>query len=515
MNRGRVVAAVVLAAVALGSLSVTVGYAIYWRSAAYRAVCAGYLTEALGLPADIGRVVPRSMRVREFNDVTIWLPDRRDRAFTCARALVRYLDNGAPDDYEIELIGGACEMSTRTWLRDDYRALFERTVRSGFAPDGPRRVHFRDMDIRFERDGFALALDDATGQVWFESEQTGQAAISCRRFNGQAVATPVHLNVAFSAAGAGAQIDELELLVPPLPLALLGLDRLLGGPVESGTFEGRVQHRESAAGRATIFSGRCENVVLGEWTAGWLGRRWRGRCAELELQELRLEDDRLARLRFRGVVTDVAPDDVLALADLPPGGGTLTLRVRQADLSPAGVDLLIASAACTGFDLERFTGDLGLGRMSGEARATIADLTIEHNRIASLRGEVRVPAGNGPRWIEGALLQNATSHLLGLNLPVALPERVEYRELGVRAEVRDEVLHVRGTHGPRERTILTVLLQGVELPLVFAPQRPIELSPYLDPWRDRAAAELARQRWLRRTGAPATAPAMAPAADGG
>jgi len=144
-----------------------------------------------------------------------------------------------------------------------------------------------------------------------------------------------------------------------------------------------------------------------------------------------------------------------------------------------------------------------------------------------LNSEIAVPKGhfayehNAPhaieldRWIEGALLQNATSHLLGLNLPVALPERVEYRELGVRAEVRDEVLHVRGTHGPRERTILTVLLQGVELPLVFAPQRPIELSPYLDPWRDRAAAELARQRWLRRTGAPATAPAMAPAADGG
>ncbi len=39
---------------------------------------AGFLK--VGLPAEIGRVVPRSRRTREFDQVRIWLPQRRDEA---------------------------------------------------------------------------------------------------------------------------------------------------------------------------------------------------------------------------------------------------------------------------------------------------------------------------------------------------------------------------------------------------------------------------------------------------
>ena len=64
------------------------------------------------------------------------------------------------------------------------------------------------------------------------------------------------------------------------------------------------------------------------------------------------------------------------------------------------------------------------------------------------------------------------------------------RDSAVKLEVRDEVLYIFGTHGPRETTILTARLFDRDLPLVFEPRRSFDLRPWLDDLRARAAAQL-------------------------
>ena len=116
-------------------------------------------------------------------------------------------------------------------------------------------------------------------------------------------------------------------------------------------------------------TGKCHKLSLSECTASLLPVPWRGTGAEIELEELTLENGRPQRLRFRGVLTDVVLGDILAPWDLNTAGGDLVLRVREADLSPAGVERLVASGQCVGLSLEALTGQLGWGRMSGPRAA--------------------------------------------------------------------------------------------------------------------------------------------------
>ena len=85
MQRGRYLVLTAASLVLAGSLATTGGYAWYLRSSGYRQACAAYLSERLELPSDIGRVIPRSRCSREFDDVVVWLPDRRGRALSCRR----------------------------------------------------------------------------------------------------------------------------------------------------------------------------------------------------------------------------------------------------------------------------------------------------------------------------------------------------------------------------------------------------------------------------------------------
>ncbi len=110
-----------------------------------------------------------------------------------------------------------------------------------------------------------------------------------------------------------------------------------------------------------------------------------------------------------------------------------------------------------------------------------------------------------PNWIEGKLLRELISRTLKVDLPDVLPERIEYTQLGVKLDVRDEVLHVFGTHGPREKTILSVWLWDREIPLIREPERAFDLSGWFDELRAQAAERL--QRRLRSLPPPPDAPA--------
>lgn len=491
----RVILLTIVAVLMFGSFAIIGGYAWYLRGPVYRERCAANLAATLRLPSDIGGVVPRSRRLREFRDVVVWLPERRGRALTCQQALVvRTPSDDDPNAYEIRLSGGSCEVSTRTWLRQDYRGVIESGLRPGFAPGGPRRVTFEDMNISFDRNRFRAELRQAAGLVEFDNPQQGHASILCREFNGYRCNQPVRLSAEFSSQDSGIRIDRLDLIAPDLPVRVARLHELAGVDVTSGRFNGRLVYQEHDHGHRLFISGRCFDLELRECTEGLTPISWRGRCPEIELQELRIENRMPTRLRFRGVLTEVALGDILATWGLQGVLGTITLHVGAAELSPRGIDRFVASGGGVGISLESLSDALGWGTMTGSLNINIADLTIENNQLKSLDLALIVAdVSDPPNWIEGRLLREIISRTLKIDLPSILPERIEYTRLGVKLEVRDEVLYIFGTHGPREKTILTARLFERDMPLVFEPRRSFDLRPWFDDLRARTTTHLERR----------------------
>jgi len=502
MTRFRTPLLVGLAVLILGSLTATLAYACYLRSDAYRRYCADRLSRSLGLPSDIGQVVPRSRAAREFRDVSVWLPDRRDRALFCKQAILAWTplpEN--PLAYTISIRGGTCEISTRTWLQEDYRNIVEAGLRPGFTPDGPQQVTFTGMDLRLARDEFHGTLEGATGIVSFEDRHTGWATAHCNVFNAYQTPEPVVLNAKFSPHNSGIRVDALTLRVPELPVRVLRLANLTGADVTSGTFTGDLHYSETRNGGRITLRGSCHDLCLAECTHGLTPQPWRGTGVEIELKELTLENGLPLRLRFGGVLKDLVLSDVLAPLGLTDVGGDAILRVRDADFSRHGIDYLVASGHCSNVSLEALTARLGHGSISGSAQLVIEDLTIEDNRLQSLDAVFRVADTPAPNWVEGRLLTSLTGRLLGIPLPALLPERIEYTQLGFRLDVRDEELYVFGSHGPGQKTIMTVRLHDREIPLLLEPRYAFDLTGWCDLLRARLAVYLEQL-----TGAPQCAP---------
>ncbi len=495
MPRARVIALALLALVTYGTLLVTGGYAWYWRSDAYREYCAKVLSESLQMDCDIGQVLPLSHTSFAFRDIRVWLPERRDLAAACDRAALTYTPTTAnPDAYEIALTGGRSEISARTWLREDYRFVVDSGLRPGFDPDGPRRVTFRGMDLTLLREGFQARFEGAAGEISFVDPQRGYAQVVCDRFNGHTPGQPVTLEVVFSPRANGVQLDLVELGVPDMPINVVGLADVTGLKLRSGSFRGALSYGEEAGQRRVLVSGHLYDVDLAELTSGLLARAWHGGVPELELRELRLTNGHPTRIALRGLLEGVALGDVLAPWGLAEVGAELLLRVRALELSEAGIERLILAGVCDGVSLAEVSDALGWGQITGTARLAIDDLTIVNNELVSLDARIETqPMAGDADYIERVLLSEILSRTLGIGLPGFLPGRLPYAGLGVRLEVRDELLYVFGTHGPGDKTILTARVAGQEIPLVFEPEEPIDLAPLLEPYREQVVRHLAER----------------------
>lgn len=497
MRPSRHILVILLAAGLFGSLALTGGYAWYLRSDTYRASCAAVLQESLGLPSAIARVVPRSWTAREFQNVRVWLPQRRDEAAYIERAILRSTPQpNNPDAYELQLINGRCEVSTRTWLRADYRRMLESGLKPGFDPDGPRRVVFSGMNLAFSRDQFQAALHDASGVVEFVYPDHGEAAITCRQLNGHETAQAVTLHADFSPQTTRIQLDRVQLAVPWLPLRALNLGHLAGINPQEGAFRGHLTYREVSDDRTVLVSGQVRNLALADVSAPYFPRPWRGTAREIELTQLKVRNGTPERLHFSGRIDDVVLEDILAPWGITQTGGDVELHVRVGELSTKGIDHLVVVGRCENVVLDGLVSAFYSGRMHGKATVVIDDLTIIDNHVHALDATVTVPRASEdqPNWIERTLLSEVLADTMGIALPTFLPERFEFVELGVRLELRDEVLVVFGTHGPNESTILTIDVGGYELPIVNEPEAAFDLSPVFAALRARMADTI-RERW--------------------
>ncbi|QOJ14260.1 MAG: hypothetical protein HRU75_06250 [Planctomycetia bacterium] len=514
MPRSTWIAVVLLSLTLIGSLATTGGAAWYLRSGAYRDYCSRVLSETLGLPAEVGSVTPRSLQTRQFNNVRVWLPDRRGIAFRCRFALYENRPSREePEAYALRLSHGECEISSRTWLAADYRRVVESGLRPGFAPDGPTEVAFTGMDLVVAHEEFRMRLAGAAGQVRFENEHAATAVIFCRDFNGHETRDPVTLTAAFSPADGAVRIDRLELRVPQIPLGIAGVGSLFGASVASGTFSGRLIYTEETASplvRRLEVSGTCTDVRLAEFASPFLGPGVQGHCPELELIDLAFVDRMPTHLRFRAVIRDAVLGQLLAPLGFGELGGHTVVQIRDAEFNSEGIMRVSLSAECRGASLQGLSAGLGLGRASGRLNLSIADLRIENNRVVAMDAELRVDESAAEeRWVDGELLTTVAQRVLEGGLPGWLSlgpgTRVAYKRLGARLEVRDEVLRVYGTHGPRSRGLLSVDFLGREVVVASEPEGPIDLRPALDEARRRLAEQFL-PHWRERL-IPPDAPA--------
>lgn len=491
----RSTAALALAAAWLAALGSVSGFAWYFRSAGYRAQTSAALSQYLGLPAEIGRTTPLSLSARGFGDVAVFLPERRAKIFTCRDARFSYLTPPDDERYVITLRDGHVEISSRTWLSSDYRAVFEAGLRPGFELPGLEAVRFSAMAITLERDPLALELGAAAGTVRFPSTQTGNARVVANAVNGTPVTNPVSLSTTFSQAATGIAIDDLTLTVPAVALDTLTSRQPQEFRLQSGTFSGSLHHREPAGNPVTTIAGTLTEIDIGELTRGWLPQPVAGHASELRLEALELRGGRIARVACAGQLLAVALRDLLQPMGIDPGGAIATLALQELRLGPAGIERAVLNGSLTGLDLRAITTSGDWGVATGIVDLAIADLVIIDNRLHRLIADAHVRnAAEQDGWIEGRLLQGLLSRASGISLPNWLPDRVHYAELGVRVEVHDEELYLLGTHGRDNRVIMTVLFQGQPLPLIYQPSRPIDLDTWLAPLRDELAA-FARERF--------------------
>ncbi len=501
-----------LGAMVLASVAVPGGYAWYLRSAPYRNSCAKELSESLGLACEIGQVVPLTLSAQGFRDIHVWLPERRGRAAHIHYAELRYVDRqtGGTDDYELMLAGGGCEISTRTWLRDDYRFVMESGLRPGFQESGPRRVVLNDLDIAFERNGFQAHLAQASGVIHFD--ETASATIACGRFNDYELEEPAMLVATVFPTETGTRIDRLELRVPTLPVRTVGLRQLAGAPLDTGSFGGTLRYAERDGHQWLTLSGRCAEISFAELSQMFLPTPWRGGSPEAVLDELIVCDGKPVRLHFRGRLAGLYLGDLLSFVTASDVPGDLALDVRTAELTRDGIRRLIAQGECAQVDLQRLTQAFSLGQMTGTASLRIEDLTIVENRLVSLQAVLEVVTEDAaPAWVGRDLLLEVLERALGsapVGLGSILPEQIQYSRLGLRVRVEEETLYLHGLYGPKEDIVLTLRAPGFDFD-VREPRHAVQLAPLLDRHRNAVL-----NRWSA-TWSPITTEAKDDGADNG
>ncbi|HRX86365.1 MAG TPA: hypothetical protein P5572_15195, partial [Phycisphaerae bacterium] len=101
-----------------------------------------------------------------------------------------------------------------------------------------------------------------------------------------------------------------------------------------------------------------------------------------------------------------------------------------------------------------------------------------------------VPPKDAPGIIERAVVLALAKEALGVDLGRIgdyLPESVEYTRMGCRLVADGDELRVKGTHGDKGETVLTLKLFGREIGVLDAPDRVFPIGGLVDEVRNRLA----------------------------
>ena len=459
-----------------GSLCTTLGYGLYLRSDRYRHGVEREVTELLNLPVSIGRIRTLTTTSRAFYNISVAQPRRPDEVFRCDRAIWHEeRDNGHPQ-FALELIDGWLLAGTHQWAEEDYRAMLQSGLGQDFVALNLRRIHLAGMHIEWQHPDITLSLRNAVGEMAFNDDGTGRAALVSHDLNGYEVERPVKI-IAHFTPGAGLRFHEAELHLPGVPLGHLGLSQLLRADVTHGVFNGELAYSEEGEKEHIRFSGAVKDAALEELTEPLIGGPFHGRV-NVVVEEAAFLDRRLDELRFRGNLGDLRLTELVPMLRTSPLDSRVELRVHQASICAGVVEYLSASGKATDLPLEQVTSLIGRGLITGKLRVDIRSLQIVDDTLIGAEVDlIAVPPDDAPGLIDRALLDWAAQEIIGLDVARFLPERVEYAQFGVKLIVDGDVLRVRGTHGSDGRTILTVRVLGREWPVVREFDRAFEIGP--------------------------------------
>lgn len=473
-----------------GSLTWTAAYGLRLRSDAYRIETEADISDFFDLPSEVGRIRGRTFSSRVFEDVAIWLPDRRDRVFSCKRAIWQESKRGGREVNELDLIDGTLALGSDRWAREDFKTILKSGLEHNFEDLNLSRVGLEGFTIVFDRGNVSLACRNTSGEIDMSNPGDGIARLQAIELNGHRFTQGVQIHARFLPRR-GIQVSEFMMVLPRVPLSVLGLDRVIGGTITQGSFEGRMQYLDRSGDPEVWLRGELEDLALSEVTPRLGFGPLEGQLS-VSVDAARLSRNAVTHFKGRGRVEGFELDRVTRLLGLPGLAGRASFSFDAIDVALGRVNRLRFSGGVAGISLREWLAPLGKGTATGLVSIRVNNVDISDDVIKSADIEVNVvpPAGQ-PGLIDRQLLLTAIQEVLGFSWPAAvpqrlLPEQVEYLEFGMRMLIRDNELRVLGTHGPEGDTILTIKAAGMAFGVAREQAGSIDLGPYLAKLRDRA-----------------------------
>ncbi len=475
-----------------GSLTWTAGYGLHLRSEAYRKEVEADLTDFFELPSEVGRIRGRTFSSRAFEDVVVWLPDRRDRVFHCDTAVWRELRRSGREENELDLIRGVLNLGSDTWAREDYQQVLESGLGHNFEDLNLTRVSLEAFEINFARGGLMLCCRETSGLIDMSDPKDGIARLHAYELNGHRVSQGVQIHARFLPSS-GIEVSELLLALPRVPLSIVGVDAVMGGAVTQGYFAGTLQYYSGDGEHEVWLKGELDEVDLAELTRSLAFGPLDGRFS-VSVDAARVAHEVVTHFRGRGRIRGLRLDPLGVLIGQAGLGGEAAFEFDTIDLALGRINRLRFSGNVSGMSLREWLQAWGKGSATGRVSIQVNNLDVVDDAIKSADIEISVlPPQSGAGLIDRQLLLTAAERVLNFTWPAnfpkgILPEQVEYTEFGMRLLVRDNRLRILGTHGPNGETILTIKVGGMALGIVKEQSGYIDLGPMLADLRGRAKA---------------------------
>jgi hypothetical protein len=481
MRLHRKVILALAALLVLGSLGFTTGYGLNLRGERFRLQTESALSSFFELPCEVGRIRGHTFSSRLFEEVSVWLPDRRDKVFQCERAIWSEAQREGREVNALELQGGVLVLGTDRWKHEDYRQVLRSGLGHDFEDLGLSRVELGNFEILFDRGKLRILCRQTSGRVSFENGADGVAQLRAYEFNGLSVPQGVQIHARFSPHN-GLEVSNLLLSLPRIPISAVGLERVFGAAVSSGQFEGSVEYLNPGSAPEIRVRGELSGADLREMTGKLPLGPFEGKLT-VTVSDSRVVGQAISRLRGRGELRDLvlAPfGPLLGEGDLH---GRASIQFDEVEFAADRLAKLSIGGELSDLSLEQWLRPWGKGTATGALSVRINNLEIFDEMIRSADVELRaIPPPGGLGVIDRSLLLSLAEKALHFTWPsrlpqTLLPERVEYVEFGMRLLVRDNQLRILGTHGPGGNVILTIRMLGQPIGIVREQPGRIDLTP--------------------------------------
>lgn len=489
----------------VGSISSAIGYAVYIRSDSYRHSVEQQVGDYLNLRTTIESVKPLSGSSRKFSGIEIFLPEIERPTFRCADAIWRVNAGDAGGRMALDLNAGTLLLDSNDLGPAEYQTMLASGLGHDFKALGLAAVQLNGFDIAWKRNDIAFVIQGTEGDVRFAPDGTGHAVLTAQRFNGSELAAPLKVDALFT-PGAGLEFHHVSLDVPPVPIGVLGLGRLLRSDINSGWFNGAITLRDDAESQHITVRGALGEVRLEELASSLLDQPVRGRV-DIMLDEAIVANRELETMTFRGSLSDVRLEDLASLVEVPGLTGLVNLRVQQARIVGRAIEHASVVGDAASIPLEAITKLIGRGVVTGELRVKINGLLVENNEVKWADISVdAVGKPDAPGTISRDMILGVAKDVLGVDLgrlASMLPETIEYVDFGVKVLVERGRLRFAGSHGDDGMSVLTIRdpILGQPISVFSAPKTTYRLDDLIAKLRKRLEQYEFEdvQNWLEST----------------